>query len=117
MLKEGVDNRYFLHGILKELYYKDFYFKRDCLSKDSLFVDPYGRENSALKELCLNIIDFIGQRKYPVQKKEIYENFPDISEFVIYNVISSKEVINYSGSYLHTDYIKFYEDLQLYIFQ
>ena len=28
----------------------------------------------------------------------------------MYNVISSKEVVNYSGSYLHIDHIKFYED-------
>lgn len=109
LINEGVGNRYYLHGILKELYQENFYFKRDCLSKDSLFIDPYGKEDSDFKGLCMNIIDFIGQKEYPVQKKEIYNAFPDISEFVMYNVISSKEIISYSGSYLHADYLQFYE--------
>lgn len=90
LCEAGIDNKYYLQGILHELYGDKLIFTRDYVSKD-------GRETS----IYSSVVDYIQQSCYPVSKKQIQEKFPGISDIVISFSISNPNVLNYFGEYLH----------------
>lgn len=89
--EEGVFNKYYLQGILRELCSDKYYFRRDYVSKDSEATSLY-----------VSVVNFIKKSEYPVQKQQIKNTFPGITEIVINLSVSDPEVLNYFGAYLHS---------------
>lgn len=89
--EEGVFNKYYLQGILRELCSDKYYFRRDYISKDAEATSLYA-----------SVVNFIKESKYPVQKQQIKDAFPGITEIVIELSVSDSEVLNYFGAYLHS---------------
>lgn len=96
---EGVDNKYFLQGILKELFGDELVFRRDYVSKNKEFHSIYS-----------SIISFIKESKSPVSKKEIKDAFPGITDIVINMAIDDEEILNFFGEYLHASRLVFREN-------
>lgn len=90
LLAVGVDNRYYLQGVLHEVFADKFTFRRDYISKDANVTSVYTA-----------IVNFIKKAKYPVSKQQIQNEFPGITDIVIALAVSDPEVLNYFGEYLH----------------
>ena len=90
LLEQGVNNKYYLQGILHEAFGEKFIFRRDYISKDN-----------KVTSIISAIINFIKKSNYPVDKKEIYEAFPGITEVVISFATSDPYVLNLFGKYIH----------------
>ena len=88
---EGVNNKYYLQGILHELYGDKLYFKRDYVSKDREFTSIYS-----------SIISFVKASKYPVKKRELNEHFKGITEIMLLAAMNDSEILNYFGQYFHS---------------
>ncbi|MGN1222788.1 MAG: DNA-directed RNA polymerase subunit alpha C-terminal domain-containing protein [Christensenellales bacterium] len=88
----GVKNRYYLHGILKEYYGNNLYFKRDYIYKD--------RSSYSIKE---EVINFIKSANEPLSKNQIREVFPGVSDATLQNYLTEKGILNYFGKYIHID--------------
>lgn len=95
LVKEGVTNKYYLQGILKELYEGEFVFRRDYVSKDAKLTSVYSE-----------IVSFIEKACYPVTKRQINEAFPGVTEIVISISVSDPDVINLFGVYVHASKLK-----------
>lgn len=94
LLAVGVDNKYYLQGILHELYSSEFTFRRDYISKDDSITSIYS-----------SITDFIEASVYPISKRELQNKFPGITEVVINFAISDPEILNFFGLYIHGKYL------------
>ena len=106
LLQEGVTNRYFLQGILKDLFGDQFFFRRDYISRDKEFSSIYSA-----------IIDYIKQHKYPVKKAEIQLRFKGITDIVIAMATGDSDIINYYGEYLHKTQLVVYDDEKEYLWR
>lgn len=102
--KEGVDNKYYLQGILHELYGDEFVFTRDYLSKD-------GEDTS----LYPTIVDFIKEAAFRVDRAQIQKHFPGVPDIVIQFAIESPEIINYFGKYIHASKLRISETEREYL--
>ena len=102
--EEGIDNRYFLQGVLRELFGDRLYFRRDYVSRDKDFTSIYS-----------SIITFIKQHQYPVKKEAIQARFKGITEIVIAFATSDSDILNYFGEYLHGSRLIIHEDERLYL--
>jgi len=104
LIAEGVDNKYYLQGILRELFGDEFVFSRDYVSKDPELTSIYS-----------TIINFIRKSNFPVKRVQIYEAFPGITDIVINIALSDPSILNYFGEYLHASriYISEAEKLNL----
>lgn len=105
LLAAGVDNKYFLQGILRELYEDKFFFSRDYISKDK-----------NITSLNSSLISFIKQFDFPVPKDKICEAFPGITEIVINFATSDPSIINYFGEYLHESKLNIFDRERLYLY-
>lgn len=94
----GIDNKYYLQGILRELFGDAFIFSRDYISKDPDVTSIYS-----------TIVAFINKSEYPVNKKQIQQAFPGVTEAVINFAISDPNILNYFGEYLHVNSISISE--------
>ncbi len=101
---EGIDNKYYLQGILKELFGDRYYFRRDYLSKDAELTSIYSA-----------IIRYIKNSRAPVSKAEIFEAFQGLTEIVLNFAVNDSEVLNYFGTYIHVDNVKLYEEDYSYV--
>lgn len=101
---EGVGNKYYLQGILKEIFGNKYYFRRDYLSKDANLTSIYSA-----------IVSFIKRSFAPVTKAEIFEAFQGLTEIVLNLATSDSEVLNYFGTYIHVDNVKFYDEDYVYV--
>ena len=90
LISEGIDNKYYLQGVLHELLKDKYVFRRDYISKDES-VTSYSTE----------IVKFIKDSQYPVPKEKVYEKFPGITEIVINLAVQDKNIVNYFGQYFH----------------
>lgn len=100
----GVDNKYYLQGILHELYGDEFVFTRDYLSKD-------GEDTS----LYASIVDFIKNSSFQVDKAQIQRQFPAVSDIVIQFATSSPDIINCFGKYIHASKLRVSEGEKEYL--
>lgn len=105
MVSEGVDNKYYLQGILREIFNDRFIFRRDYLSKD-------GAETSIYKEIGR----LIAKSQYPVSKKQIQDAYPGITDIVISFAVSEPDILNYFGSYLHASKLKINNEEKQYLY-
>ena len=101
---EGVDNKYFLQGILREVFGDRYYFRRDYLSKDVNLTSIYSA-----------IVNYIKKSATLVTKSEIFEAFQGLTEIVLNFATSDPEVLNYFGCYIHVDNIKLYDKDYVYV--
>lgn len=101
---EGVDNKYYLQGILKEIFGDKYYFRRDYLSKDANLTSIYSA-----------IVSFIKRSSALVTKAEIFEAFQGLTEIVLNLATSDPEVLNYFGSYIHVENVKLYDEDYAYV--
>lgn len=92
--KHGVDNKYYLQGILHELYGDRFTFTRDYISTDPSLTSIYP---------C--IVNFIRNADYPVSREQIMKQFPGLPEIALNIATSDSEILNYFGNYYHADAI------------
>ena len=92
LIKEGVDNKHYLYGILKELYQDKFVFRRDYISKNQNSLSFYSL-----------IVDYIKNSKYPVSKEELKDVFPGVTDIVFQFATDDECVLNYFGEYMHVD--------------
>lgn len=95
LLEEGIDNKYFLQGILRDLYDERWFFKRDYIAKDQSVTTVY-----------TSIVNFIKHSKYPVSKEDIIREFPGLTEIVLQMAVSDNNVINLFGTYIHSDSVR-----------
>lgn len=95
LVREGVTNKYYLQGILRELYEGEFVFRRDYISKDENLTSVYSE-----------IVSYIEKAAYPVTKRQINEAFPGVTEIVINISTSDPEVINLFGVYIHASKLR-----------
>lgn len=103
---EGIDNKYYLQGVLKELFGDRYYFRRDYISKDANLTSIYSA-----------IIRYIKSSLAPVSKAEIFDAFQGLTEIVLNFAVNDSEVLNYFGTYIHVDNVKIYEEDYLYVKQ
>lgn len=97
----GVDNKYYLQGILHELYGSQFTFRRDYISKDPSITSIYA-----------SVVEFIKSFHYPVNRVQIKAEFPGISDVVICFAVNDSDVLNLFGGYLHASQLVILEDEQ-----
>lgn len=102
--KFGVENKYYLQGILKELFGQRYWFRRDYLSKDAETTSLYNE-----------IVQFIKNSQYPVSKQQIQAAYPGITDIVITIAVSDAEVLNYFGEYLHSCHLRVSPEEQTYL--
>ena len=103
--KHGVDNKYYLQGILHELYGDRFTFTRDYISKDPSITSIYP-----------SIVNFIWCSNYPVTKEQILEQFPGLPEIAINIATSDPDVLTYfGGTFFHVDSLKISDEEKKYL--
>lgn len=90
LLKFGIDNKYYLQGVLRELYDSEFVFRRDYISKDETVTSLY-----------VEIVQYIKKFSYPITKEDIKKAFPGVTEIVISFATGDANVINLFGKYIH----------------
>lgn len=98
LIKVGITNKYYLQGVLRELFSEEFIFRRDYISKDANVTSVYS-----------SIVEFIKRFQYPVSKALVQKEFPGITEIVINFAVSDSNILNYFGEYLHASNLKLLE--------
>ena len=104
LLEAGIDNRFFLQGVLREKYDNELFFRRDYVSRDSNNLSMY-------RDLKL----FVKRSKYPVTKDQIRDAYPGITEIMISISLSDDDIINYFGSYIHSSNLNLFDYDKKYI--
>lgn len=89
-LANGVDNPYYMAGVLREQFEGEFLFRKGYIYKGRTATDIY-------KE----IQDYILQSHTPVSKAEIQREFPGVTDIVIQTAIMDERILNYFGEYLY----------------
>lgn len=103
---EGVTNKYYLQGILHELFGQKYNFSRDYISKDSEITSVYS-----------TIVTYIEDFEHPVTRQQIQSAFPGVPEIVISFAVEDPEILNYFGAYLHAGHLSVSNDEQKYLEQ
>lgn len=101
---EGVTNKYYLQGILHELFGHKYNFSRDYISKDSEITSVYS-----------TIVTYIEDFEHPVARQQIQSAFPGVPEIVISFAVEDPEILNYFGSYLHASHLTVSADEKRYL--
>ena len=94
LVKEGILNRYYLHGILRDLYGDELFFKRDYISKDGSSSNIYA-----------DIVRYIKNARFTVSKDELAHVFPGVTEIMFSLALGDRDIINYFGEYLHSRHL------------
>ena len=105
LLSAGIDNKYFLQGVLHDMFPDKFVFRRDYISKDVEITSLYS-----------SVVNFIKQSNFPVSKAEIQNVFPGITDIVITLSVNDSNVINYFGEYLHASKLNLSDYEKSYLF-
>lgn len=90
----GIDNRYYLHGVLRELFGDEFFFKKDYISKD-------GSSSGLYSE----IVRYVKNAPFTVSKRELVSAFPGVTDIMFSIALADKDIINYWGEYLHSSHL------------
>lgn len=104
LIAEGVTNKYYLQGILHELFGHKYNFSRDYISKDSEITSVYS-----------TIVTYIEDFEHPVTRQQIQSAFPGVPEIVISFAVEDPEILNYFGSYLHASRLSVSNDEKRYL--
>lgn len=79
LMMTNIDNPWFLHGVLTYYYPNEYTYSRDFLSKDS------GEQALDLGE---RVSAFLKQTGHAMTRKELLQNFPGISEVMLFNAVA-----------------------------
>ena len=90
LLSFGIDNSYYLQGILHELLGDKYIWKRDYILKNS-DADSFYRE----------IYRMIKDSDSPVDKSSLVLKFPGITEVVLNYATHQNGILNFFGKYVH----------------
>ncbi len=98
-LKEfGVDNHYFLQGILKENFGDKYYVSRDYVSKDKNIRTIHGQ-----------IEKFVKSQDYVISKAKIKEKFSGVTPIIIDMTLMEPDILSYFGGYIYADNLRLYD--------
>lgn len=86
----GVDNRYYLQGILKHEWEGRYFFSRDCLSK--------GKRATSIYDTVEAFIQDAGRY---VTSTEIKDAFPGITDAILNIALSKRAIIGCGGKIIH----------------
>ena len=90
LLPFGIDNKYYLQGVLRELYDSEFVFRRDYISKDE-----------SVTSMHAEIVQYVKQFSYPITTEDIKKAFPGVTDIVIAFGTGDPKIINLFGKYIH----------------
>ena len=94
LVASGLDNPYYLHGILHELYGNEFFFKKTYISKDG-----------SSSTLYLDIVRYVKKAAFTVSKAELAKAFPGVSDIMFSFAFDDREILNYFGEYLYARHL------------
>lgn len=100
----GIDNKYYLQGVLHELYKDKLIFSRDYISKDASITSIYS-----------SIVSYIKEFSIPVNKNTIREKFPAVPDHVIAFATGDPSILNLFGQYLHVSKLEISESERDYL--
>lgn len=100
----GVNNKYYLQGILHELYGDQYTFTRDYISKDASITSIYS-----------SVVNHIKKSQHPVSKKQLKKAFPGVPEVALNLATGDPEVLQYLGEYLHSSKLVVSEQEKAYL--
>ena len=86
----GVNNKYYMQAVLRELYGNEFFFRRDYISKDDTVTSLYAE-----------LVQFIKKFDYPIVREDVYKEFPGLTDIVLNIAASDPNVLNLFGKYIH----------------
>lgn len=89
---EGINNKYHLQGVLKELFYNKLYFSRDYISKTN-------ETTSIYNDIC----NYVKQFDEPVPLEQIMNEFKNVPFSVVNTGLTNENIIKFSGEYIHVD--------------
>jgi len=92
LLEAGVDNRYYLQGILRHEWDGIYAFSRDCLSRGERATNIYGV-----------VEEFVKKAGGYVYSADIREAFPGVSDSVLNLALLRENIIACNGKYIHAD--------------
>jgi hypothetical protein len=90
LLEFGIDNKYYMQAVLRELYGNEFFFRRDYVSKDDTVTSIYAE-----------LVQFIKRFDYPITREDVYKEFPGLTDIVLNIAASEPDVLNLFGKYVH----------------
>ena len=96
LLKEGIDNKYYLQGLLRDRFDGEWIFKRDYISKDPKYTT-----------IGSSIVEYIRKSNHPVKREDIQSAFPGVTDIVISFATYDPSIINLFGSYVHSSKLHF----------
>ena len=106
LIANGISNKYFLQGILHDLYGDKLTFRKDYVSKDPEFKSFYSE-----------VANFIKNSNYPVSRDQIKSAFPGITDIIINFSVKRPEILNFFGQYMDTNHLNFTNDEKDYLLQ
>ncbi len=92
LMEAGVDNRYFLQGILRHEWDNVYVFSKECISKGERITNIYGK----LEEYIKNAGDY-------VSTVELKEAFPGVTDAILNAFLQQRSVLTFNGRYIHAD--------------
>ena len=104
LIVAGIDNKYYLQGVMHELYGDKFIFRRDYISKDESVTSVY-----------MDIVKYIKNFDYPISKKQIKDAYPGITEVVINFSVSDPSIVNFFGEYMYGSKLNLFESDKKYL--
>lgn len=90
LLAFGIDNKYYMQAVLRELYGNEFFFRRDYVSKDDTVTSIYAE-----------LVQYIKRFDYPITREDVYKEFPGLTDIVLNIAASDSDVLNLFGKYIH----------------
>lgn len=104
LMEAGIDNKYYLQGVMHELLGDKFVFSRDYISKDKSVTSVY-----------MDVVKYIKCFDYPISKKQIKDAYPGITEIVISLSVNASGIVNFFGEYMHGSKLNLFESDKKYL--
>lgn len=92
LLLEGIDNKYFMQGALKQRLNDKLFFRRDYICTTSGEFNVYS-----------DIVNFVKDKKRVVEYEELRSAFPGVTDVVFSLALSQEEILWYRKRFVHVD--------------
>ena len=99
LIRCGVDNRYYLQGILKSLWGDLYSFSKDYLSQGERVVGVYDL-----------VDDYVRKAGGVVTMEDLHNAFPGVTDTVLGFALQQKTILSMFGKYLHVSNLRLSED-------
>jgi len=104
LMAVGIDNKYYLQGVMHELYGDKFVFRRDYISKDESVTSVY-----------MDVVKYIKNFDYPISRRQIKDVYPGITEIVLSFSVNDPAIVNFYGEYMHGSKLNLLESDKKYL--